>query len=660
MSFLEVRIQRILTGRAGRRHQNPAMLHPLTPVYERPMASIPPLAREAIEHARRRDYDTALDKAREALEDHRDDVGLQLFVGLLHARRMEFDEALPHLHSAVQLAPTDSVARLELARALMAVGELDKAEQIVSQPGLPQRDAQMLGATIKARKGDSDGAIQAFHRLVERDPNDFENWTNLGVTLLNAGNPHGATEALGRSLELRPDRPRVIDKWAEAQVAADTGEQALVGIRKQLADRPNDVLLRVSAARLEDLLRRPENSVDDLKQALEFDPSNVAALCALADLYERQNEVDKFSDIVDRLQQVAPHSESLPLLRASVELRRGNPEEALAFAHSASPVTDPGSRAELIGRICDRLGRTEEAWEAYSIMNREDARAVVRAAAEAANSRTDLENQLKTMTVDWGKDWTDVEKADNEPAFLVGFPRSGTTLLDTFLMGHPELYVSEENRMLQTVSDAERDLRKFPNMPAADVEKLRALYFAEASKCMPDWPGHRLVDKLPFALVAGPHIHRLFAGAPIIFVERHPCDVVLSCYFNRFLPSGPAANFVDLENTAKLYDVMMRYWFYTRDLLGLRVHPVRYERMVQDTEAELRPVADFLGLEWSDDLIASHETAAKRGFIKTPSYAQVAQPVYKSSVARWTRYRSHFEAVLPILEPWVRHFGYEL
>ena len=624
------------------------------------MASIPPLAREAIEHARRRDYDQALDKAKEALKDHRNDVGLQIFVGLLHARRMEFTEALPHLRSAVQFAPRDIVARLELARALMAVGELDEAESIVSQPGLPPRDAQMLQATIHSRKGNVDAAIQGFHRLVELDPNDFENWTNLGVTLLNAGNAKGATEALGRSLELRPDRPRVIDKWAEAHVTAQTGEQALAGIQAQLAVRPDDALLRVSAARLEDLLGRPERAVEHLQRALGSEPKNVAALSSLADLHERQNELDKFADIVTRLQAVAPNSDSLPLLRASLELRRGKPEEALAFAYSASPITDPGSRAHLIGKICDRQGRAQEAWEAYALMNREDARAVARASAEAVSSRKDLEAQLGIMTADWATNWTEVEEAADVPAFLVGFPRSGTTLLDTFLMGHPALCVSEENRMLQTVSDAERDLKKFPSMPAEEVRKLRTVYFDEASKYIPGWQGRRLIDKLPFALVAGPHIHRLFHGAPIIFVERHPCDVVLSCYFNRFVPSGPGANFVDLSDTAKLYDVMMRYWLHSRDLLGLRVHSVRYERMVEDTEAELRRVAEFLGLEWSDDLVASHETAAKRGFIKTPSYAQVTQPVYKSSVARWTRYRQQFEPVLPILEPWVRHFGYEL
>jgi Sulfotransferase family len=267
---------------------------------------------------------------------------------------------------------------------------------------------------------------------------------------------------------------------------------------------------------------------------------------------------------------------------------------------------------------------------------------------------------LRQLTLQWSTNWTSVNEPDSEPAFLVGFPRSGTTLLDTFLMGHPNVCVSEENPLLQTVSDAAKDLQRLPDMPQREVDRLRTIYFQEASKYVPGWNGRRLIDKLPFAMVATPYIHRLFPGAPIIFVERHPCDVVLSCYFNRFVPTGPAASFVELVDTAKLYDLMMRFWLRSRELLPLQVHAVRYERLVQNPETELRQVAAFLALEWSANLVDNRGTASKRGFINTPSYAQVSQPVYKDSVARWIRYRKHFEPVLPILAPWAERLGYDV
>ena len=624
------------------------------------MATIPPLAREAIDHARRGDFERALATARRALEQHSGDVGLQLFTGMLHAQQMDFDGALPHLRAAVDLAPGDAAARLELARALIAVDELDEAERVLSHPALRMRDAEALRTLVSSRKGNLQLGIEGFRRMVEQDPNDFESWANLGMVLLNAGEAAAAAEALGRALELRPDRPRVMDKWAEAHVAAGTAERALASIRAQMAQRGGDVLLASTAARLEDLLGRPDRALEELHAGLAVDPSSPAALIAAADLFERQNQLDAFAETIERLQKAAPHSDMLPLLRATLAFRRGQLEEALALARAVSPVADPSSRAHLIGRICDRLGRTDEAWDAYSAMNREDERAVARAAAEADESRAFIKRSLDKLTPEWAQRWVDADDSPVTPSFIVGFPRSGTTLIDTFLMAHPALCVSEENTMTQLVLDAVEDLDRLPELGADERARLRSIYFDEADRAVPGWRDRMLVDKLPFALIAGPHIHRLFPGAPIIFVQRHPCDVVLSCFFNRFVPKGPAANFVDLEKTARIYDEMLTLWTRSCELLPLRVHAVRYEDMIEDTEGELRKLADFLGVSWSDELLDNRRTASSRGFIKTPSYAQVSEAVYKRSVARWTRYRKQLEPALPILQPWIERFGYEV
>src|SRR3954469_18607658 len=137
----------------------------------------------------------ALSTGKKALEQHASEMGLQLFVGLLHTRRMEFDEALPHLRAAVDLAPTDAAATLELARAFMAVGRFDEAELLLSKGRLPKRESQMLRAAISSRRGNLAEAIAAFQALVEADPNDFESWANLGVALLNARNAPAAADA---------------------------------------------------------------------------------------------------------------------------------------------------------------------------------------------------------------------------------------------------------------------------------------------------------------------------------------------------------------------------------------------------------------------------------------------------------------------------------
>jgi hypothetical protein len=103
----------------------------------------------------------------------------------------------------------------------------------------------------------------------------------------------------------------------------------------------------------------------------------------------------------------------------------------------------------------------------------------------------------------------------------------------------------------------------------------------------------------------------------------------------------------------------MEFWDRARAVMPLAVHTVRYEDMVQDLEGELRPLIAFLGLDWDDALLDHQKTAKDRGYIRTPSYAQVTEKIYTRSSGRWEGYRKHMEPVLPILEPWIERFGYE-
>ncbi|MEO7634735.1 MAG: sulfotransferase [Sphingomicrobium sp.] len=623
------------------------------------MAALPPLAREAIALARSGDFGAALELAREALGANPDDMGLQMFVGLLHTRRMELDVALPYFRAAHALAPRDAAARLELARVLIALGELDEAEAHLNAGPLPDREARKLRAGLLTSRGEFTGARDIFRQLVKDDSNDFEAWSNFGAALLTTGAATDAADALATSLQLNSQRPKVWEKWADAHRAAGTAERATEELKANIAERPGEVVLLVTLARLEDLLGRPNEAVTTLERALQLDRTHPETIVALAELSERQNQLDRFEQLIGMLEEGAPNSDKLPLLRAQLAFRRRDFDIALGLVEAAPTFVLPGTRARLIGEIEDRRQHSDRAWAAFSTMNLEDRRAFPNAAAEADAYRGALESDLDGLTPTWAETWRAVPSVAERPAFLIGFPRSGTTLLDTFLMGHEAVVVSEENPLLEGVSKKAGAVRGLARMAAPVVEELRAFYFELADQYIPGRAGRLLLDKLPFALIAGPYIHRLFAGAPIIFVERHPCDVVLSCFFTRFHPAGPAAHFLDLEQTARLYDTMMRYWSRCRQLLPLNVHSVRYERLVADAPRELRAVADFLGLEWSDKLSEHHVSAHTRGFIRTPSYAQVIEPVYSRSVARWTRYRDQLQPVLPILAPWIAAFGYE-
>jgi hypothetical protein len=157
-----------------------------------------------------------------------------------------------------------------------------------------------------------------------------------------------------------------------------------------------------------------------------------------------------------------------------------------------------------------------------------------------------------------------------------------------------------------------------------------------------------------------PVIHRIFPDAKIVFVERHPCDAVLSCFMSNFALSPAMRSFTSLEESALLYDAVFEAWTRAEALLPLDVHRIRYERMVEDLEGEMRALLSWLGLDWDSRVLDNRASAARREHIATASYAQVTEPIYQRSAGRWRRYREEMAPVLPILAPWAERLGYEL
>lgn len=625
------------------------------------MSPIPDLGQQAIEHARRGDFAKALSLAKKALAQRTGDFGLTLFVGLLHSRRMELDKAAPHFRTAMKLAPTDPIPRLELARVLVGLNHLDEAEVLLKEANLPGLEPKRVSALIAVRRGQPQVAERLYREIVSEDPRDFESWGNLGVCKLSAGDPKGAVEALTTSLRMRRDQQRFREKWAEAEIAAGQGENGLELCNAYALEHPQDPLCRVTIARLNDLLGRPEAALESLKEALALDPSHAPALVAMAKLYERQNRIDEFADAIRKLDVLDAALVELPLLKARLAFRQGDLPKALELARSSPEVSDPGSRAQLIGQISDRMGDAETAFDAFVEMNSDIGISPEVTAARGEAYREQLAKRVKLATRRWVRSWKRASYQTDypQPVFLVGFPRSGTTLLDTLLMGHPDICVSEEKPMLDTVARRIGGYERIAELDEVELDTLRNLYFAKAAEHVPDLGGRILVDKQPFAMVEAPLIHRLFPSAKFLFVMRHPCDVVLSCFVTRFEPNPGLVNFTSLERTAHLYDQMFRFWGQCRAIMPMIVQRVRYERLVEDAEPEMRALAAFMGVEWTDAILDNSTTAQDRGFINTPSYSQVTEPLYDRSIGRWERYRKQMKPVLPILKPWVQRFGYE-
>jgi len=218
------------------------------------------------------------------------------------------------------------------------------------------------------------------------------------------------------------------------------------------------------------------------------------------------------------------------------------------------------------------------------------------------------------------------------------------------------LQVFEEQPILATVEHAYPGLAR--EADPARIASARALYFQTAEQLQGRADGRRVVDKMPLHMAKLPAIQRLFPAADVVLVERHPCDAVLSCFMANFSPNHAMQSYTRLDEAARTYAAVFENFSRARELLPLRVHAVRYERMIADLESEMRPLLAFLGLAWRDEVLDNQASAARRGAVRTASYAQIGQPLYQRAVGRWERYRAHLAPVLPILDPWIERLGY--
>ena len=169
----------------------------------------------------------------------------------------------------------------------------------------------------------------------------------------------------------------------------------------------------------------------------------------------------------------------------------------------------------------------------------------------------------------------------------------------------------------------------------------------------------RHIDKLPLNIIHVGEIVRIFPSAKFIISLRHPCDCVLSCFMQDFKLNDAMANFLNLNDSAHLYNVVMNLWTQYTSIFSINYHEVKYEKLIKNFEPTVRSILNFLELSWDDSVLEYLITAKKRKRIATPSYGQVIKPLYSYASGRWQRYKKQISNIYPILEIWVKKFNYE-
>ncbi len=420
---------------------------------------------------------------------------------------------------------------------------------------------------------------------------------------------------------------------------------------------------------LVDLGERQE-ALRSYQRAAALDPQYADPAAGLAGIAEEEHRLDDARGLAARALRLAPQNVPARLTLARVMVRQDDAAgaaailEALLGSNTLS-VTNRILAQGALGDAYDRLGQYREAFAAFTRANalqHEQCAAVIAGDRGPLTPASIARLRAYVARIDLNE-WSPAPQSTPAPVFLVGFPRSGTTLLDQILASHPEVTTLEERDTLLDATNElmgpEADYERWADLPAQTIERLRGLYWQRVRAACSGAPAGRVfIDKQPLNAVLLPLIYRLFPTARIILALRDPRDVVLSCYQQRFGINAAMYQLLRLDTAAAYYDAVMSLVELCRGKLPLRFHAVKYEQVVTSLEATMRSALAFLELDWHQGLYRYAETASKRT-INTPSAAQVVRPLYASACGRWRNYSEFLKPCFPVLMPWVDAFGYE-
>lgn len=575
---------------------------------------------------------------------------------------------------SLQRIPDDTDTLLLLALALGAQRRQEEAVAVHAKlTELLPGSALHWGnyATVLREAGRLDEAAVACDTALRLAPDDAAQWVNRSMLQLEQKNFEGARDAMLRVLELDPRSPETIVRAARAcAICRDYRAEELIRPWREWLPLEDD--LQLELADLHQSLGDGRTAQFLLEDLCARSPRNVPAAVLLAGVYERVNDLDAAQSLQESLLRhpealSAANLQDLTHLRATMATRRGDGTLARRILEQAGP-RNPGDYAHYfdLAGVCDRLNDSAAAMRALDTAHRlqvDELRQTVPHRFEpgapilpAAVGRVSAEDYLK---------WPQLlaPAVAESPIFIVGFPRSGTTLLEQMLDAHPSLQSMDErpffnvlaNRLDDHGISVPQDLHQL-DQHACD--ELRKDYLQlVCTKIARRWDA-QLVDKNPLNMLWLPLIHRIFPRAKFILALRHPCDVLISNYMQNYKASVLAAACASLPQLAAAYVTAMECWLHHVEVFQPNVLVSRYEELVADPGAHAQRIAEFLGVRDPSPMLRFDQHARDKGYIATPSYTQVIQPVNRKGLDRWKRYREEFSAVLPVLEPMLQHWGY--
>jgi tetratricopeptide (TPR) repeat protein len=573
------------------------------------------------------------------------------------------DEAVQAYERALDVAPADAEIASNLGNALRLTGQLERSASLCRRAlALDPRLAAAhnnLGLTL-ARLGRFDEAIDSYRRALALDPTDIHALDNLGNALRDRGDLGQAVMCFRAAIELRPDHGASHYNLGNALLDWGRIDEAGESYRRALELNPADAAARLTLSMVLRRQGRAAEAEQSCRAALALRPDSAETLAFLGELSADQGDFNAARELFERAVRLDPN---LANAWSGIAAHRRMTIDDDAWLRGATTLVDKplplrhaiGLRYAL-GKYFDDTERFDAAFDQYSRANELTKRYGAIYDRDRLRGRVDA--LIAGLDGAWLRRRTPHGHRSERPVFIIGMPRSGTSLTEQILASHPQVFGAGEQTFWEVAfaqfeaagntavggqgDDAApagvgRDAATGLGCDAAArlIAGMAERYLERLANLSPE--AARVVDKLPWNFMNAGLIHAAFPRARFIHLQRHPVDTCLSIYFQYFANALPYAN--DLDDLAHYYGEYSRLMQHWRNVLPPQsLLDVPYELLVQDPEAWTRRLLDFVDLPWDPRCLESHRT---KRVVTTVSKWQVRQRIHASSIARWKNYRRH-------------------
>jgi tetratricopeptide (TPR) repeat protein len=537
------------------------------------------------------------------------------------------------------------------------------------KPDAAAEEALMSAIAAEVRSGRHEAAIvrarSALEAGVERPL--VLNLAALGFE--REGRDEEAERLLRRALRLAPRDPACRNALGLCLLKLGRPQQALEEFDRVLGLQPTAAFAHVNRGNALHALRAMDPARASYERALALDPNQPMALAALAGIAASRGSYREGRALAEKALAVAPELAEAHMSLAAAEYGEGELGRAerrlrTMLETPALSVPDRVHVEGLLADVLDSAGRYDEAFECYSACNETLRRRHLGRYASALEYARELNTWVERSCAGDAR-WRRPASPGISPAsrhiFVVGFPRSGATLIDVALEGHPDAACVDGTELLlepvQEFMGRPQDLERLIAAPFATLERFRAAYWRRVADAGIDVRGRMVVDTCALNSLKLPLIARLFPGAKILFACRDPRDVIVSCFRQRFAPSAPTYELLTLEGAAAYYVAATEAVIRLTSLLALDVCLVRHEDMVSAFAREMARICEFIGITWHPAIGDFALRSRERGE-PVPGMSQLVRSLGTEGLGGWLHYRARLEPILPQLEPWVKRFYY--